>query len=280
MEIIKEPKLMQARAGEIRAMGKKIAFVPTMGALHEGHIRLVDIAKCHGEVVVMSIYVNPRQFDSKEDLGNYPSVIERDLEMAGAGGVDIIFCPEDRAMYPDGFETYVETEDISRGLCGASRPGHFRGVATVVLKLFNIVKPDVAVFGEKDYQQLKVIERMVADLNIGVEIVSAPIVRESDGLAMSSRNAYLGPNERGLACSINEALRHAADAVKKGERDIEKIIAEVEEHIKATGVGRVDYVKICDLETLREMKEIKTPALIAVAAYFGKARLIDNCVVD
>lgn len=279
MELIKDPKLMQQRSNELRLGGNRIGFVPTMGALHEGHLSLVDTAKGHTDLVVMSIYLNPTQFNNKEDLATYPANLEKDLELARTRGVDIVFCPTDKVIYPKGFQTYVDTEDITRVLCGESRPGHFRGVTTVVLKLFNIVKPDVAVLGEKDYQQLKVIEQMVRDLNVDVKIVSSPIVREEDGIAMSSRNRRLSAEERQAARSINEALNRAKDAVKNGERDIGKIVAGVKRHIEATNIGKVDYVKICDAETLSESASLKLPALLAIAAYFGKTRLIDNCVL-
>lgn len=279
MELIDNPKAMQARSNELKRAGKRISFVPTMGALHEGHLSLVDIGKKHADVVIMSIYLNPKQFGPDEDLGSYPSNLERDLELANARGVDIVFCPSDKVMYPEDFQTYVETVKITKGLCGASRPGHFRGVATVVLKLFNIVRPDVAVFGEKDYQQLKVLEQMAVDLNLEVEIIGAPIIREEDGLAMSSRNKYLTPEERRAARSINEALNQAKLSVENGEIDPAKIIDNVKSRIEATNIGKIDYIKICDPQTLEELETLKTPALLAVAAHFGTARLIDNCIL-
>lgn len=279
MEIIRDPKVFQEKILELKRSGKKIGFVPTMGALHEGHLSLVDIAKKHSDVVMMSIYLNPKQFAPSEDLKNYPSNFKKDTEAAQARGVDLVFAPTDEYMYPKGFQTSVDIKEITKGLCGAARPGHFTGVTTVVLKLFNIVQPDVAVFGEKDYQQLKVIERMVRDLLIPVKIVAAPITRENDGLAMSSRNAYLSHDERMAALSINQALRMAKEMVAKGERSPHQVASAVRTHIQSSGRARVDYVKVVDPETLEEATNLKQPARLLVAAFFGRARLIDNCLL-
>lgn len=279
MEIIKSTKKMRDRANELKRGGKNISLVPTMGALHEGHLSLVDIGKKEADISVMSVYLNPIQFGEGEDLSNYPSNLERDIELAKSRGVDIVFCPTNKDIYPEGFETYTENTGLSKTLCGASRPGHFRGVTTIVLKLFNIVKPDVAVFGQKDYQQLKIIEKMVEDLNIDVKIIPAPIVREKDGLAMSSRNAYLKPQERLAAKSINQALNLVEKLVTGGEYKLDKLTGFVKSHIESTGIGKIDYVKICDPETLQELKSFRAPALLAIAAGFGGARLIDNRIL-
>lgn len=279
MELIKDPNLMQSRSCGIKSTGKRISFVPTMGALHEGHLSLFDIAAEHGDIVVISIFLNPKQFGPTEDLKNYPKMLERDLELAKMRGVDICFCPNESDIYPEGFETHVEVERITRHLCGLSRPHLFRGVTTVVCKLLNIVMPDSAIFGEKDYQQLKVIQRMVKDLNMGIKIISGPIIREEDGLAMSSRNAYLSPTERRAARSIPSAIFEAQEMVKNGERNIDKLKALVRRRIEETGVGKVDYVSISDPDTLEDLHELKAPSLLAVAAFFGKARLIDNCLL-
>lgn len=279
MELIRNPKQMQGRSLELEKLGKRIGFVPTMGALHEGHLSLVDVAKNYSDIVVMSIYLNPAQFGPNEDLANYPKSFERDIELAKSKGVDIIFCPDNAEMYPDGFQTSVVTTKLTKRLCGASRPAHFQGVTTVVLKLFNIVRPNIAVFGEKDYQQLKVIEQMTKDLNLAVKIVPAPIVREEDGLAMSSRNENLSPEERRAARSINEALNWAKTAVKNGETNPAALISEIRGRIEGTKTGKIDYIAICDPETLEELEEVKPPFLLAVAAYFGKTRLIDNCIL-
>jgi len=280
MEIIKEISLMQARSNELRLQNKKIGFVPTMGALHEGHLSLVDVAKKHSDIVVMSIYLNPTQFNNKDDLKNYPADLEQDFRFASARGVDIVFCPLSEDIYPKGFQARVEVDGITKGLCGATRPGHFMGVATVVAKLFNIVMPHKAVFGEKDFQQLQVIRQLVKDLNFDIDIVPAPIVREKDGLAMSSRNKLLSPEAREKASIINRSLEWAEKEVKSGEKSAKKIISGVGERITGTGIGEIDYIKVCNLNTLDEISEISSPALLAIAAFFGNVRLIDNCLLS
>jgi pantoate--beta-alanine ligase len=279
MELINDPKLMQQKMSTLRGDGKQVVFVPTMGALHDGHLSLVSEGKAHGDTLVMSIYLNPTQFGPGEDLREYPAELEKDLELAKKSGVDILFCPTDTAIYPEGFQTYVETTEITKNLCGASRPEHFKGVTTVVLKLFNIIKPNVAIFGKKDYQQLKAVERLVRDLNLEIKIIGAPIVREEDGLAMSSRNVYLSGAERQAARSINRSLEEVKSAVKEGETELSKLISIVQKMIEKTNIGRVNYIKICHPETLAELQEFKTPALLAVAAHFGPTRLIDNCIL-
>lgn len=279
MEIISDPKLMKIRSTELKRAGKTIGLVPTMGALHDGHLSLIDIAKSSSDMVVMSIFLNPLQFGIGEDLTRYPSDIDRDIKLAQKKGVDVLFCPTNKAMYPGNFQTYVETTEVSKGLCGTSRPTHFKGVSTIVLKLFNIIAPDISVFGQKDYQQLKVIEKMVSDLNLDIRIISAPIVREKDGLAMSSRNQYLRDPEREAAASIYKGLTCAKEMVLRGERDTGQIIARVRQIIESTKIGRIDYVKICEPDTLKEQKSLEAPALLAIAAFFGPTRLIDNCLL-
>src|ERR1700757_2917096 len=215
IEIIRTPAEMRVRASALRAQGKKIAFVPTMGYLHAGHVSLMEAARSAGDVAVLSIFVNPTQFGPKEDLSRYPRDLEGDLAKAECAGVDVAYVPDAAAMYPDGYQTFVEVEELQKGLCGASRPGHFRGVATVVLKLFHAVQPHVALFGRKDYQQLQVLTRMAHDLDLGVEVVGMPIVREPDGLAMSSRNAYLSPDERLRALALSRALLAARETFEQ-----------------------------------------------------------------
>jgi len=257
-----------------------VGYVPTMGYLHDGHMSLVERARKENDIVVMSIFVNPVQFAPGEDFDRYPRDIERDKKIAQEGGVDYLFVPEVSEMYPEGYSTYVEVEGITEVLCGAKRPGHFRGVATVVTKLFNIVKPHRAYFGKKDFQQLKVIERLVKDLNFDVEVIGCPIVREKDGLAMSSRNVYLSPKERESATSLYRALKLAKELIEKGERNPETIKSKMEEFILShPHVKAIDYIEIVDSETLKPVDEIKEGTLIALAVFVGNARLIDNWVV-
>lgn len=262
-----------------RAAGRRVAFVPTMGALHEGHLSLVREGKRVAESVVVSIYVNPTQFGPNEDLARYPRDVEGDLAKLSSAGADAVFMPDDDAMYPAGAQTFVTVEKISKPLCGLSRPGHFRGVATVVAKLFMMVEPDVAIFGEKDFQQLALIRTMVRDLSVPVEIVGCPIVREKDGLAMSSRNAYLSKEERAAALSLSRSLGIARAMANAGERDAAKILAAVRKEIEGTGLARIDYAEIVDPETLDTLKEIRGPSLLALAVFFGKTRLIDNALL-
>jgi len=279
MEIIKTQQTMQERSRELQKKDCRIVFVPTLGALHEGHLSLIDIAKKNGDIVVLSIYLNPTQFSPSEDLSKYPANLEKDLQLAKSHGVGIVFCPNNEVIYPDGFQTTVEVTGITQKLCGSSRPTHFRGVTTVVAKLFNIVSPHVAIFGEKDYQQLKVIEQMVRDLNMNIEIIGAPIFREEDGLAMSSRNQYLSHEERRAAAIIFKSLMAAKEKVWSGEKNSERIISLVKEMITETGIGKIDYVELCNPETLDSVTTIAGPTLLAVAAHFGPARLIDNCIL-
>lgn len=265
---------------QARAKGHSIGLVPTMGYLHEGHLELMRQAKKQCGTVIISIFVNPTQFGPGEDLESYPRDLDRDAGMAGAVGVDAIFNPGVEEIYPAGYCTYVDVERITDRLCGASRPGHFRGVATVVTKLFNIVKPDYAYFGQKDAQQVLVIKRMAADLNMEVEVVTVPTVRERDGLAMSSRNVYLDPAQRQAALSLNRSLNRAAAEVRAGERDAAKIRQLVVDIIKAEPLAEIDYVEIYSHPDLEPVEVIKGPALLALAVKMGRARLIDNIILD
>jgi len=280
MRIVTHVNEMKSIADEFRKEGKIIAFVPTMGYLHEGHLSLVDIAKKKGDVCVVSIFVNPIQFGPGEDYERYPRDVRRDERLLEQRGCDALFYPSASEMYPEDFLTRVRVEKLSNILCGKSRPGHFEGVTTVVLKLFNIVKPHVAVFGEKDYQQLVIIKRMVRDLNLDVEIVAGEIIREKDGLAMSSRNVYLDPVEREQATCLFRSLLLARDMVKSGIRDTKTIVEAVNDFIKNFDRARIDYIKIVHPDTLEELEEIHDRARILLAVYFGGARLIDNMEID
>ncbi len=280
MEIIYNIPLMQKKADQLRVKGKKIGFVPTMGFFHEGHLELMRVARKNADVVVVSIFVNPIQFGPSEDYSRYPRDIERDKKKAQEVGVDILFIPSVEEMYPEGFQTKVRVEKLTQHLCGLFRPGHFDGVTTVVTKLFNIVKPHIAVFGEKDYQQLLVIKRMVKDLNMDIHIIGVPTVREADGLAMSSRNTYLTPEERKSALCLKKSIDLAKEMVEKGETDASVIKKKVEELISSYPFTKIQYVSICDPETLEEVSQIKDKALIAMAVFVGNARLIDNAILE
>lgn len=260
-----------------RKMGKSIGFVPTMGFLHDGHLSLMEAAKDQTDFVVVSIFVNPTQFGPNEDLASYPRDLERDVELCKSVGVDLIFAPSVSEMYPDGYSTYVDCEgDITNRLCGATRPTHFKGVTSVVSKLFNIVMPDKAFFGQKDAQQVAVIEKMVRDLNYNLEIVPCPIVRESDGLAMSSRNAYLNDDQRKEALVLSRALKRAKDLIEAGERSTETLIGEMIKIIEVSPSAVIDYVSIVDAKTLDAIETINDDFLVALAVKIGKTRLIDN----
>ena len=267
------PAEMTAWTLAARARGERVAFVPTMGALHEGHVTLLREARKHGQRVVLSIFVNPTQFGPNEDLARYPRDLDGDLRKAAGAATDVAFVPTAGDIYPSGYQTTVEVPELARGLCGPFRPGHFAGVATVVCKLFNVVRPDVALFGEKDYQQLAIVRRMVVDLDMGVEIVGVLTVREADGLAMSSRNAYLSPAERARALSISRALFAARDGALGGARDGVALVAGAR---AALDVDRVDYVELVDAESLRPTTDLARPTVLAVAAFIGRTRLIDN----
>ncbi|HEY0711527.1 MAG TPA: pantoate--beta-alanine ligase [Polyangia bacterium] len=266
---------MTAEAEAARARGERIVLVPTMGALHAGHVALLHEGRRRGDRLVLSIFVNPTQFGPKEDLAKYPRPIEADLEKAAQAGVDVVFMPTAAAMYPPGYQTFVEVRDLQQGLCGDVRPGHFVGVATVVCKLFTIVRPHLAIFGEKDFQQLAVITRMTADLNLGVQIIPSPTVREADGLAMSSRNTYLSPPERARAVALSQGLRAAEAALAAGERDGKKLIAAANAIIKPA-VDRMDYLELRDANSLAPVATVTGESVMLVAAFVGTTRLIDN----
>ena len=279
MEVIESISEMKNLVKEWKRQGLSIGFVPTMGYLHEGHLALVRRAKELSDRVVVSIFVNPIQFAPGEDYQRYPRDLERDKALLEKEGVDALFSPRVEEMYPPGFQTYVEVKELSSGLCGRYRPGHFVGVATVVLKLFNIVQPDIAVFGEKDYQQLKVIQRMVQDLNLDVKIIPHPTVREEDGLAMSSRNTYLSPEERKSAIALYKALNLAEELVNQGERRVATLKVKLKEFIESFPYTKVQYIEFVHPETLKEIERVDEPTLLALAVFVGEARLIDNKII-
>ncbi|GAB4553254.1 MAG: pantoate--beta-alanine ligase [Geothermobacteraceae bacterium] len=277
MEIIRSTTEMQSRCLALREAGKRIAFVPTMGWLHEGHLSLLREGRRRGDVLVLSIFVNPTQFGENEDFDSYPRDLDRDAALAESVGVDLIFAPEAADMYPRGYRTFVDvTGPMTEVLCGASRPGHFRGVTTVVTKLFTIVQPHVALFGQKDFQQLAVIRRMTGDLNLPVEVVGMPIVRETDGLAMSSRNVYLTDDQRRQALALSRSLDLARELVAAGERDSARIIADVRSQIEAEPEARIDYVSICHQDSLQDQPEVDADSVLLLAVFVGQTRLIDN----
>ena len=261
-----------------RSKGRKIGLVPTMGYLHEGHLSLVRIARKKCDFLIVSVFVNPTQFGPKEDLRKYPRDLKRDFGLLKKEGTDLVFSPSVREMYPEGYRTYVEVVEWSKLLCGASRPVHFRGVTTVVLKLFNILQPDIAVFGSKDFQQAVIIKKMVKDLDLGVRIITGPTVREPDGLAMSSRNTYLSEIERKNAVILYQSLKWVKEAYKDGLRDPKLAIVRMKKMIKAKG-GRIDYIEMVDKNTLEPIKKLKKGTLVALAVYFGRTRLIDNTLL-
>jgi len=280
-EIYRAPAAMRARAEDLRRDGRRIAVVPTMGALHEGHLALLRAARARADVVILTIFVNPTQFGPGEDLSRYPRDEAGDLARARAAGIDLAFCPDAAAMYPPGSQTFVEVRELQRPLCGASRPGHFAGVATVVTKLFHATLPHVAVFGEKDYQQLAIIRRLARDLDFGIEIASVPIVRDPDGLAMSSRNAYLGPAERRAALGLSAGLGAAQAAFAAGERDADALLAAARAPIEAEPLARIDYVELRDADELTALVRVEPArrAVLALAVFVGATRLIDNRVL-
>lgn len=278
-EIIREPAAMRARCEDLRRDGHRIAVVPTMGALHAGHLALLRAARAHADVVVLTIFVNPTQFAPTEDLSRYPRQEAADLALAREVGIELAFCPTPAAMYPPGSQTFIEVRELQQPLCGASRPGHFAGVATVVAKLFHATQPHLAVFGEKDYQQLAIIRRMVRDLDFGIEILGVPIVREPDGLALSSRNVYLSPVERAAALALSRGLAAAAAAYTAGERTAAALLAAARAPLAAEPLARLDYLELRDAVDLTEVATVTAPAVLAVAAFVGKTRLIDNRVL-
>lgn len=279
MRLVHTVAEMKKIVNDILKSGKSIGFVPTMGYLHKGHLSLVEAARKENDVVVVSIFVNPTQFGPNEDYNRYPRDLERDLRLLEPIGVDYVFNPSVEEMYPAMYSTYVEEVELSKYLCGASRPGHFRGVCTVVTKLFNIVKPTKAYFGQKDAQQFRVLKRMVRDLNMDVEMIEMPIVREEDGLAMSSRNVYLNPEERKEATRLYKSLLKAKELIESGERDVQKIKSEMLK-ILDHPLLKVDYVEVVDEETLRPVEKIDRKVIVALAVFVGKARLIDNMIFE
>jgi pantoate--beta-alanine ligase len=279
MRIIEGVREMQQAAERWRREGKRIALVPTMGYLHEGHLALMRAIRGHGDVVVTSIFVNPAQFGPGEDFERYPRDLERDIRLATETGVDIAFVPPVKEMYPEGYQTFVNVTEVTASLCGRSRPAFFRGVTTVVAKLFNIVRPHAAIFGEKDFQQLVTIGRMVQDLNMDIEIIGHPTVREADGLAMSSRNAYLTPEQRQKAIRLNRSLWEAQTLVQGGEKTGEAILKRVREVLAEGDDVRIDYVQLCDPKTLQQVDRVGGPTLLALAVHVGVARLIDNSIL-
>jgi pantoate--beta-alanine ligase len=276
MQIITDINDMQQRSLAARAKGQRIAFVPTMGYLHEGHASLLREGRRRGDLLVLSIFVNPTQFGAGEDFASYPRDLSSDAELARAAGVDLLFAPEARDMYPTGYATYVDVEGLTDTLCGRSRPGHFRGVTTVVCKLFTIVQPDLALFGCKDFQQLAVIRRMTGDLNLPVEIAGMPIVREADGLAMSSRNVYLSADERRQALVLSRAMAAAQQLVRDGVTDCGEILAVLRTMIEEQSAARIDYLQICHQSTLRDQDRVDSDSVLLLAVFVGKTRLIDN----
>jgi pantoate--beta-alanine ligase len=278
MEIITSPREMQDWSEEARRRGATIAFVPTMGFLHEGHLTLMREGRKHASLLASSLFVNPTQFGPNEDFARYPRNFDVDCKLMRTVPVDALFAPEPDVMYPPGSQTWVEATEVTRGLCGDHRPGHFRGVTTVVAKLFNIVKPHCALFGEKDYQQLRAIERMVKDLNFDLEIIPVPTVRESDGLAMSSRNAYLKPDERRRAIALFCALRAAGAVYKSGARHPDDLVRAARRLLECTPGLEIEYIDAVDAVTLQRVENLDRPVVVAIAARLGTTRLIDNMV--
>ncbi|CAH5361424.1 Pantothenate synthetase, partial [Escherichia coli] len=279
--IIETLPLLRQQIRRLRMEGKRVALVPTMGNLHDGHMKLVDEAKARADVVVVSIFVNPMQFDRPEDLARYPRTLQEDCEKLNKRKVDLVFAPSVKEIYPNGTEThtYVDVPGLSTMLEGASRPGHFRGVSTIVSKLFNLVQPDIACFGEKDFQQLALIRKMVADMGFDIEIIGVPIMRAKDGLALSSRNGYLTAEQRKIAPGLYKVLSSIADKLQAGERDLDEIIAIAGQELNEKGF-RADDIQIRDADTLLEVSENSKRAVILVAAWLGDARLIDNKLVE
>jgi pantoate--beta-alanine ligase len=279
MEIIRSPKRMQKICIRLKQKGKIIGFVPTMGYLHEGHLSLMRIAKKKSDVLVVSIFVNPTQFGPQEDFKRYPRDLERDKRLLKKIGCDFLFCPKVKDLYPQGYKTYVDVQNLTKVLEGASRPGHFKGVTTVVAKLFNIVQPDIAVFGQKDAQQVVVLKKMVDDLNYGIKILIAPTIREKNGLALSSRTLYLSSEQRKQAKVLYQALRLAKEMIKRGERNASRIISKMKVLINKQPLAKIDYIAITDTDTLEFLKKLKDEVLVSLAVQFGKTRLIDNIKV-
>lgn len=276
MKIVETIKEVREQVKEWRKQGLSVGLVPTMGYLHEGHKSLIDRAVKENDRVVVSVFVNPMQFGVGEDLESYPRDLKRDSALCEAAGAALIFHPQPEEMYTKDFSSFVDMNTLTKGLCGKTRPIHFRGVCTVVSKLFNIVTPDRAYFGQKDAQQLAVIRHMVSDLNFGIEIVGCPIIREADGLAKSSRNTYLNTEERKAATVLNRSLQAAQEAYKKGNKDTAELIKMIRDIIEAEPLAKIDYVEIVDWNTLEAVQKIEDSVLMAIAVYIGKTRLIDN----
>lgn len=280
MNTVRKIKEMKSVVRDVRSLGKSVGVVPTMGYLHEGHLSLVQASLQSADCTVVSIFVNPAQFGPKEDFKEYPRDLARDSQLLEKLGVDLLFCPDYTEMYPPDYKTYIEVESLQDKLCGPSRPGHFRGVCTVVLKLFNIVQPDVAFFGQKDAQQAIILKRMVSDLNLDVRVEVMPTVREEDGLALSSRNVYLDPEQRQSALCLSRSLNEAAGMIRSGERRTDPLMDRMREIIDREDLAKLDYISIVDTGSLEPLKEIKKEALIALAVFFGSVRLIDNMMVS
>lgn len=280
MDICYTIKDVRERVNAWKREGLTVGFVPTMGYLHEGHKSLMQAARANNDKVVVSVFVNPMQFGPNEDLESYPRDFEKDCALCESVGVDLIFHPEPKEIYTDGFCSYVDMNGLTTELCGKSRPIHFRGVQTVVLKLFNIVKPDRAYFGQKDAQQLAVIKRMVKDLNVDTDIVGCPIVREADGLAKSSRNTYLNPDERKAALILSRSLELGRELIENGETDAKAVIKAISDSINTEPLAKIDYVDVVDFETITPVDKIGKSVLVAIAVYIGKTRLIDNFIIE
>lgn len=280
MEIFRDAHEMQRRVTGLREQGKEIGFVPTMGFLHEGHLSLLRAARLENQILAVSIFVNPTQFDRQEDLESYPVDLEGDLTKARAEGVDLVLIPAREDMYPHGYSTFVEVEELTSRWEGMYRPGHFRGVTTVVTKLFHIVKPHRTYFGQKDYQQARIVERMVRDLDLDIEVVVLPTVREQDGLAMSSRNANLSDEERRQAPVLFRALCRTADRVKSGERDAHELVIGMARMIQKETSATIDYVGLCHPDSLEPLEKVEGPAVVLLAVRFSGARLIDNLMIS
>lgn len=279
MKIIETVREVREQVRAWHREGLTVGLVPTMGYLHEGHKSLIDRAVAENDRVVVSVFVNPMQFGPAEDLESYPRDMERDAALCREAGASLVFHPQPEEMYPKDFSSYVDMNTLTGGLCGKSRPIHFRGVCTVVAKLFHIAEPDRAYFGQKDAQQLAVIRHMVNDLSFGIEIVGCPIVREDDGLAKSSRNTYLNQEERKAALVLSQSLKKAAESVENGEKNAEALAEEIRNVIQAEPLARIDYVEVVDWNTLEPVAEIQKPTLVAIAVYIGKTRLIDNFII-
>ena len=280
MKVVGTIKEVRELVKEWKKNGETVGFVPTMGYLHEGHGSLITKARENNDKVVVSIFVNPMQFGPTEDLDSYPRDLEKDSKFCESLGADLIFHPEPEEMYHEDFSSYVDMSVLTEELCGLSRPVHFRGVCTVVTKLFNIVQPDNAYFGQKDAQQLAIIKHMVQDLNMDINVVGCPIVREEDGLAKSSRNTYLSPEERKAALILSKTVKLAKELIDAGEKDADVVVAKMKENIETEPMAKIDYVKAVNGLTMQQQKEIKAPMLIAMAVYIGKTRLIDYMIFD